>query len=213
MFYLVLNCILLQRNVFGWFVDAFLHIYSVDVGVNVWEIMLVCMHVNRIVNCKVHWTYAGYCTKNRSSSSASSLFFIFFVQVWLRTEVLSTRSLTQPGFALMTSRSWQCISCHRWDSCCNNLVISASFSWLLFFLKQYFIRSAEFMCSMTAILSLASPFLHNRLRSLSGAWCEHQWLHWYCHIWGLYGPRLWQFCVQHTLYVDSAGSRWTGKWT
>ena len=38
-----------------------------------------------------------------------------FDQVQLRTEVLHTPSLTRPGFELMTSRSWQYISCH-WDT-------------------------------------------------------------------------------------------------
>ena len=41
---------------------------------------------------------------------------ILLVQVWLRTEVLPTPNSTRPGFELMTSRSWQYISCH-WDAC------------------------------------------------------------------------------------------------
>ena len=39
------------------------------------------------------------------------------------TEVLRTPSLTQPGFELMASRSWQYTSCH-WDACSNHSVIS-----------------------------------------------------------------------------------------
>ena len=53
-------------------------------------------------------------------------YIIFLVQVRLRTEVLSTPSSTPPGFELMTSRSWQLISCH-WDACSNHLAISDFF--------------------------------------------------------------------------------------
>ena len=48
---------------------------------------------------------------------------ILLVQVRLRTEVPSTQSSTQLGFELMTSRSWQYISCH-WDACSNYSAIS-----------------------------------------------------------------------------------------
>ena len=44
-----------------------------------------------------------------------------------RTEVLRAPSLTWLGFKLMTSRSWQYISCH-WDTCSNYLAISSN-SW------------------------------------------------------------------------------------
>ena len=47
----------------------------------------------------------------------------FLVQVWLRAELLCTLSSTQPGFKLMTSRSWQNISCHL-DTYSNHLAIS-----------------------------------------------------------------------------------------
>ena len=40
--------------------------------------------------------------------------FICLVQVWLRTEVPCSPSLARSGLELMTSRSWQYISCH-WD--------------------------------------------------------------------------------------------------
>ena len=57
----------------------------------------------------------------------SDVFCIFLVQVRLTTEVLcnpsSTQSTTWPGFELMTSRSWQHISCH-WDACSNHSAIS-----------------------------------------------------------------------------------------
>ena len=53
----------------------------------------------------------------------SALSFVCLIQVRLRTEALSTSSLTQPGFKLMTSRSWQDISCH-WDACSNHSAIS-----------------------------------------------------------------------------------------
>ena len=36
---------------------------------------------------------------------------------------ICTPSSTQPGFELMTSRSWEHISCH-WDACSNHLAIS-----------------------------------------------------------------------------------------
>ena len=49
--------------------------------------------------------------------------FIFLVQVRLRTEVIRTPSLTQSGFELMTSRSWQYIPCH-WDACSNHSATS-----------------------------------------------------------------------------------------
>ena len=52
---------------------------------------------------------------------------MFLDQVRLRTEVLCIQSSTQPGFELMTSRSWQYISCH-WDACSNHLAISTSAS-------------------------------------------------------------------------------------
>ena len=52
-----------------------------------------------------------------------SSWWLFFVTVRLRIEVLSTPSLTRPGFELMTSRSWQHTSCH-WDTCSNHLAIS-----------------------------------------------------------------------------------------
>ena len=46
---------------------------------------------------------------------------------------------TRVGFELMTSRSWQYISCH-WDACSNHLAISAfnltSLQFLLLFLFQ-----------------------------------------------------------------------------
>ena len=48
---------------------------------------------------------------------------IFLAQVPLRAEVLRTPSSTWVGFELMTSRSWQYISCH-WDACFNHLAIS-----------------------------------------------------------------------------------------
>ena len=48
---------------------------------------------------------------------------LILIQVRLRTEVSSTPSSTQPGFELMTSRSWQYTSCH-WDACSNHLAIS-----------------------------------------------------------------------------------------
>ena len=48
---------------------------------------------------------------------------IFLVQVHFRAEVLSTPSSTQPGFELMTCRSWQHTSCHR-DACSNHSAIS-----------------------------------------------------------------------------------------
>ena len=49
---------------------------------------------------------------------------ILLVQDRLRTEVLCTPSpSTQPGFELMTFRSWQFTSCH-WDTCCNHLAIN-----------------------------------------------------------------------------------------
>ena len=44
------------------------------------------------------------------------LSMIFLVQVQLRSEVLHTRSSTQPGFEPITFRSWQCTSCLRWPS-------------------------------------------------------------------------------------------------
>ena len=47
----------------------------------------------------------------------------FLVQVRLRTEVPITPSSTRSGFELMTSRSWQYISCYR-DACCNYSAIS-----------------------------------------------------------------------------------------
>ena len=56
----------------------------------------------------------------------------FMVQVWLKTEVLHSPSLTWPGFELMTSRSWQYLSCH-WDACSNHLTIidfSAGKKWV-----------------------------------------------------------------------------------
>ena len=52
-------------------------------------------------------------------------FKIFLVQVRLRTEVPCTPSSTRPGLELMTSRSWQYISCH-WDACSNQSAISDS---------------------------------------------------------------------------------------
>ena len=48
---------------------------------------------------------------------------ILLVLVRLRTEVSSS---TWPWFELMTSRSWQYISCH-WDACPNHLAISDLF--------------------------------------------------------------------------------------
>ena len=53
----------------------------------------------------------------------NTTFGIYMVKVRLRTEVLRTSSSTQPGFELMTSRSWYHISCH-WDSCSNHSAIS-----------------------------------------------------------------------------------------
>ena len=50
---------------------------------------------------------------------------IFFVQVQLKKEVLRTPSSTQPRFKLITSRSWQYISCHwELDVCSNHSAIS-----------------------------------------------------------------------------------------
>ena len=57
-------------------------------------------------------------------SSGPKIIKDIFIQVWLRTEVLSTPSLTRLGFELVTSRSWQYFSCHHWDACSNHLAIS-----------------------------------------------------------------------------------------
>ena len=52
------------------------------------------------------------------------------------TEVLCTPSSTRPGFELMTSISWQYISCH-WQACSNHLAIN-DFSSLFFILWNLF---------------------------------------------------------------------------
>ena len=54
---------------------------------------------------------------NHTDQSTKDLSFL--AQVWVNTEALRTSSSTRPGFKLMTSRSWQYISCH-WDACSNH---------------------------------------------------------------------------------------------
>ena len=64
----------------------------------------------------------GFCrwTINRRTSNFEML---FLVQVWLRAEKYYTPCSTWQGFELMTSRSWQCISCH-YNACSNQRTIS-----------------------------------------------------------------------------------------
>ena len=58
---------------------------------------------------------------NLGSLGSNKVFFL--VQVRLGTEVLCTPSSTWQGFELMTSRSWQYISCH-WAACSNHSAIT-----------------------------------------------------------------------------------------
>ena len=78
--------------------------------------LLLCNRMIKIYTCIFLFFSSCYCTSHYFS-------IILFVQVRLRTAVLRTLSLTRLGFELMTSRSWQHISCH-WDACSNNSPIS-----------------------------------------------------------------------------------------
>ena len=79
---------------------------------------------------KNHITHSKYWLSNlhaylkRVSCRSDKITKTFFsVQVQLRSEVLCTPSSTQLGFKLMTSRSWQYISCHG-DAYSNHSAIS-----------------------------------------------------------------------------------------
>ena len=48
-----------------------------------------------------------------SPTTYSNILRVILVPVQFRTEVQSTPSSTRLGFELMTSESWQCISCHE----------------------------------------------------------------------------------------------------
>ena len=67
--------------------------------------------------------------------------WIFWVLVRLWTEVLRTQSSTQLGFELVTSRSWQYISCH-WDACSNLSAIS-DYNWKYDCTVQYIVASLQ----------------------------------------------------------------------
>ena len=47
----------------------------------------------------------------------------FWIKYDLGQRYYATQVRSEPGFELMTSRSWQFISCH-WDACSNHLAIS-----------------------------------------------------------------------------------------
>ena len=70
---------------------------------------------------------------------------IVLVQVRLRREVPYTPSLTQLGFELMTSRSWQYISCY-WDACSNHSAISDFHKEPIIFFVQVWLRT-EVLCT------------------------------------------------------------------
>ena len=63
------------------------------------------------------------------------------MEVWRRCgegrayTIWSTQCSIRPGFELMTSRSWQYISCH-WDAYSNHLVISYLYVWFKYDLGQ-----------------------------------------------------------------------------
>ena len=70
----------------------------------------------------IHCILSGWLDHGSNSQSKVRKFYCL-VQVQLRTEVLRTPSSIWLGFELMTSRSWQYISC-PWDACSNHSAIS-----------------------------------------------------------------------------------------
>ena len=70
----------------------------------------------------VHDSWNTNSNKDHNTNQNFKHGYLIWAQVRLRTEALRTQSLTQLGFKLMTSRSWQYISCH-WDACSNHLAI------------------------------------------------------------------------------------------
>ena len=103
-----------------------------------------CMYFESYITCQISFKYYSQqgmaipyqklClysllkTKNMPWSAYwkggyQKVLFLVQVHVQLRTEILRTSSLTQSGFELMTSRSWQYIPCH-WDACSNHSAIS-----------------------------------------------------------------------------------------
>ena len=99
--------------------------------------------------------------------SQPSLSLINLVQVWLRTEVLRTPSSTRAGFKLMTSRSWQYISCH-WNVCPNHLAIS-DFRLTLpcISLKNSLMHAFCYQKDLGATISSVAPILCSSGRSFS----------------------------------------------
>ena len=88
---------------------------------------------NRTTTCQPKYK----CSPLTTSKTSLTQYFSFLIQVRLRTEVPSTPSSTRLGFKLMTSRSWQYISCY-WDVCSNHLAISDfSRPWICFWLFVY----------------------------------------------------------------------------
>ena len=67
--------------------------------------------------CEEVWFY----TKEISCQSHAAV-PLESVDIFDRSRLLRTPSLARPGFGLMTSRSWQYVSCH-WDVCSNHLTI------------------------------------------------------------------------------------------
>ena len=104
------------------------------------------------------------------------------IYVWsrfvLRTEVLCTPSSIWMGFKLMTSRSWQYISCH-WDACSNHSAISD-------FSPMYDTRICTQCCFL--LLGLICPTAMNKsygfsevrtgysVTEYSGKWWDTLWL-------------------------------------
>ena len=72
--------------------------------------------VSRLVNsttCSLKELHGSWWSLWQESSA---LYLLFFGSSTTQTKILCTPSLTQLGFELMTSRSWQYFSCH-WDTC------------------------------------------------------------------------------------------------
>ena len=130
------------------FLRQLLHlIHLCDCTASCWFIVELCVHDSFLLGWKTFVHCVGVCPDKAvhnffvlpNSSSypniwvynintcmcciINGLYIVFLVQVRFRTEVPRTQSSTRPGFALMTSKSWQCISYH-WDDCSNHSAIS-----------------------------------------------------------------------------------------
>ena len=93
--------------------------YGVKVSAWVWLLSFCVCNICDIYACM--WMCACYKMYYAEITTCMNHYMcdVFKLSFWFKC----TPSSTQPGFELLTSRSWQYISCH-WDACSNHSPIS-----------------------------------------------------------------------------------------